>query len=180
MTLEHISELSQAIAAVAVLISLIYLALQTRLSAKSQRAMVHGARAEWVESVVHRIGHPDFADVWRAGAAADPDISPAHAHQFLFFTMGHLIGFQNNLLDWREGLIDSERWAQSRRAMRGYLSFPGYRATYALQREAFHPDFRVMADADVADTKGQAGADLGSAWLTLAAQERAAIGATAT
>ena len=180
MTLTQISELSQAIAAVAVLVSLIYLASQTRLSAQSQQAMMHGNRADWVSTVLERIADPEFAEVWRAGATASPDMSVLDAHRFAYFTMGHLIGFQNNFLDWRAGLIDDNRWGQSHRALRGYLNYPGYRATYLLQRESYHPDFRTLVDGHLAEAKAEAGRDTAKAWLAMAAQERVAIGAGAT
>jgi hypothetical protein len=102
-------------------------------------------------------------------------LSPLDAHRFAFFTTGQLVGFQNIYLDWRAGLIDDVRWNQSRQAMRNYLRLPGYRATYSLARANLDAGFCALADGYATEFKGEPGWDIGSAWLALAAEERAAI-----
>ncbi len=175
MTLEDISNLSQAIAALAVVVSLIYLALQTRQSARNQRAMMHSARAQSIRDSFYRMGDPSFAAIWRAGVAAAPDMSLDEAQQFMFFARAQFASFQEHFLDWRAGLLDDDRWSATRAGMAAVLATPGYRAVYRLSRIAQHVEFRALGDILFDDAKGKPFPDPASTWLALAAEERAAL-----
>lgn len=175
MTLEDISNLSQAIAAVAVVVSLIYLALQTRQSARNQRAMMHSARAQSIRDSFTTMGDPSFAAIWRAGVAAAPDMSLDEAQQFAFFARGQFATFQEQFLDWRAGLVDDVRWAATRGGMAALLATPGHRAVYRRARIAQHAEFRALGDTLFDEAKGKPFPDVASTWLALAAEERAAL-----
>ena len=175
MTLADISDLSQAIAALAVVVSLIYLALQTRQTARNQRAMMHSARAQSIRQSFSTIGDPSFGAIWRAGVEAAPDMSIDEAQQFALFVRGQFASFQEHFLDWRAGLLDDERWGATRNGMAGILAAPGYRAVYRLWRPTANADFRALADTFLDEAKGKPFPDFAATWLVLAAEERAAL-----
>ena len=175
MTLADISDLSQAIAAVAVVGSLIYLALQTRQSVRNQQAMMHSARLQDIRNDFDMMGDPSFAATWRAGIAAAPDMTADEAQRFSLFARRQLQGFQETFLNWRAGLVDKERWRATRTGFLSVLATPGYRAVYRLSRPALNPEFRALADTVLDEAKGRPFPDLAASFLALAAEERAAL-----
>jgi hypothetical protein len=176
MTLADISDLSQAIAAVAVVVSLIYLALQTRQTAINQRAMMHAERLHHVRELMLRAGDADFAPIMLAATAAAPDMSAHDVARFSAYARTLLTSMQEQFLDWRGKLIDDDRWKLTRDALAALLGTPGYRASYRLWRNiGAHPAFRVMADELLAKGQGAPQIDVTQAWLALAAEERAAL-----
>lgn len=69
MSLEQIFYMSQSVAAVAVVASIVYLALQVRQSERIQRAMVQQGRADRASHRAMIMASPDLAEVvkeeWR-------------------------------------------------------------------------------------------------------------------
>ena len=77
MTLEEIYFISQTIAAVAVIASLVYLALQTRQAAKNSRAAMHESRAATELHHIDTMTDREFHPIWAKGNAAAADMSDA-------------------------------------------------------------------------------------------------------
>ena len=177
MTLEQIFYASQVIAAAALVGSLIYLALQTRQTARNQRAMMHANREQAVEDISLKIGDPTFDVIWRDGAYASPDMDVLEAHQFAWFARAHFNRFQEHFLGWREELIADERWNTTCGHLQMILSYPGYRAFYRMWRSTANPEFRALADGLMDDAKKKSVPDDARAWMVLAAEEREAISA---
>lgn len=71
MTLEQIFYLSQSIASVAVVGSLIYLGLQVRSAERSQRAIMQQGRADRASNAALAIASPELARVFQSGVAGD-------------------------------------------------------------------------------------------------------------
>lgn len=65
MTLEQIFYLSQSIASVAVVSSLIYLGLQVRSAERGQRAIMQQGRADRASNAALAIAHPELARVFQ-------------------------------------------------------------------------------------------------------------------
>ena len=175
MILEQIFYVSQIIGSATLVGSLIYLALQTRQAARSQRAIMHANREQAVEDIALKIGDPTFDVIWRDGAYASPDMNIFEAHQFAWFARAHLNRFQEHFLGWREDLIDDERWSTTRGHLRMILSYPGYRAFYRMWRSTANPKFRALADGIMEDAKKKEAPDDARAWLMLATEEREAM-----
>src|SRR5207302_7561953 len=76
MTLERISYLSQTIAAIAVVFSLVYLAIQVRQTERNQRAMMQQARTDRGMVLAASMDTPHFASIWVKVTSDDPDLTP--------------------------------------------------------------------------------------------------------
>lgn len=77
MTLEAIYFISQTIASVAVIASLVYLALQTLQAAQSSWAAMHESRAATVLHHIDTTTDCEFHPIWAKGNAAAADMSDA-------------------------------------------------------------------------------------------------------
>ena len=151
MTLEAIYFISQIVASVAVLASLIYLALQTRQTAKNQQAQMHATRVQLVRADSSRMGDPAFAPIWRAGTAAEPDMDVESLVQFSVFTYGLLQSVQETYHGHLEGMINSRRWEPTKRALQQLLDAPGFRAAFQYHKPTLDGEFVAFVEKLIAD-----------------------------
>jgi hypothetical protein len=174
MTLEAIYFVSQTISSVAVVASLIYLALQTRQTARNQRALMHQAR---VDTMLQ-----EFA--WGTDATMMPailkhtmpaDTPDTDAERYLSYFRLLFAHCEEAFQQWREGMIDTRRWRSTERNMRFVLAFPGNRAAWKLLRVAFDADFAAVVDALCTNAAHERPPSGGSVWKQLADQELAAV-----
>ena len=173
MTLEAIYYISQIVASVAVLASLIYLALQTRQTAKNQQAQMHAMRVQLIRDDSARIGDPVFGPIWRAGLLADPDMDDASIGQFQQFAYGMLLNMQEQYHEYLEGMINNRRWQPTVRTLEMYLSAPGFRATFHGRRQTLDVEFAAFVDKLIAGKKGTQRTHFRlEQWRSLAAAER--------
>jgi hypothetical protein len=75
LTLEEVFYLSQSVASVAVVGSIIYLGLQVRGADRSQRAMMQQGRADRASQASLTVASPELAVVWQKGMDADPTMT---------------------------------------------------------------------------------------------------------
>jgi hypothetical protein len=151
MSLEEFYYISQILASVAVLASLIYLALQTRQTARNQQAQMHIMRLQNVRDDVRKQADPAFQPIFRAGLMGDPNLQTTDGVQFVLYVYGLLQNFQEQYHEWQEGMINDRRWEPSQYAMREFLSFPGFRAAYQLHRSRLDAEFATLADKLIAE-----------------------------
>lgn len=182
--LETINTISQTIAATAVVVSLIYLAIQTRQTAQSQRAMMQANRAAAIGNMLMTAGDPAFSATFVAGCAASPNMDITAARQFAAYSRAQINSLHERFLESREGLMDEQRWRMTRMGLAGFLSAPGHRATFKLWRNVGTPEFVALCDSIIDDLKRSPTpqeatvaqlSDFGTVWLEAAAAERAAM-----
>ncbi len=182
--LDTINTVSQTIAAIAVVISIIYLAIQTRQAANNQRAMMQSSRAASIGNFLMAAGDPSFSATFAAGCAASPDMDITSARHFAAFSRAQINSLHERFLESREGLMDEQRWRMTRLGLAGFLSAPGHRATFKLWRNVGAPEFVALCDSIIDDLKRSPSpqeatvaqlSDFGATWLDAAEAERAAM-----
>ena len=175
MTFEQISSVSQSIAAVAVVASLIFVGVQIRQGDKTQRAVMHDNRLRQIRETALHLASPGVTDSFIKGSAAAPDITETEWTQFFFASLVQDITRDEQYRQFREGLIGSERWRQTQATIVGSMTTPGYRAIYRLNRPFFSPEFQSMLDAMLDQVSAQDPAKRFEAWKAFATAERAAL-----
>ena len=180
MTLEGFYYISQIVASVAVLASLIYLALQMRQTARNQQAQMHANRIQLIRDDTARIGDPAFAPIWQAGLLADPDMDDASIRQFYMFVHSVLLNIQEQYHEYLEGMINKQRWEPSVRTLEFMLGSPGFRATFQMRRQTLDVEFTSLVDKLIAGKKNATTLYFPlEQWRSLAAAERNSVQAGA-
>ena len=175
MTLEEIYYISQVIASVAVIASLVYLALQTRQSARSTRAAMHENRAATVLRHIDKVTEEDFQPVWLKGLSAAADMSDADIWKFSLQAGGWIIMWEERFRERKEGMLDETRWASSEATISGMTRSPGFRAVVAVMRPRLDPDFGALMDKHVALGRAAPAVNVAAVWREAAARELAAM-----
>lgn len=131
MTLQDISDLSQAVAAVAVLASLVFVGIQMRMSAEQQRQAnalaridIGGQVMRHFQSQVSKLMDKDFAAIFRKVMFENVDVGPAETTQiFTYFNLclgAHLQAQQAQ----EQGLIDKANIESLEHNTAWYLTAP--------------------------------------------------------
>ena len=173
MSLEEFYYVSQIIASTAVLASLIYLALQTRQTSRNQRAQMNQARSEWVRGSYEKMLDPQFVTTFRAGLVGDPNMDDEQSYLFAMFATSELQGFEEVFRQWRDGMIDDNRWQSTRDNLKGLMAWPGYRAMFELRRQYWDREFVTIVDGAFLNVKPMSINHLGQAWKAQVAGLRA-------
>jgi hypothetical protein len=175
MTLEALYYISQIVASVAVLASLIYLALQTRQAARSSRAVMHENRSATILRHIDKITEAEFHPIWTKGILAAADMSDAEIARFMQQAAGWVIVWEERYREFQEGMLDEKRWAASVHTISRMTTLPGFRAVIATMRPRLDPDFRAMLDKHLAIGRAAPPFNAAAAWRAAAAEELAAL-----
>lgn len=165
MTLEEIYYVSQLIASVAVVASILYLALQTRLAAKSQHSAARQARTNRAIDMSLSIAlEPSLAEVCRVGFAGDESLSAAQLAQFQSYCGALFISSEDSFLAHRSGAVDDDTFKSIVQAQKQILRSPGARVMWQNHRRGRHPAFVTYYDKLMAETPLADPVDLVGRW----------------
>jgi hypothetical protein len=151
MTLEQISYLSQTIAAVAVVVSLVYLAIQVRQTERNQRAMMQQVRTDRGIALSKCFTEPQMAALLTK-MLEDRELVAEEQAQL----QGYVRSLTLNLLDAYAlrsmGLLSDQAFERAGAGARWFLSYPHSRAVWiGMVRQQFTPPDAVIIDKMVID-----------------------------
>jgi hypothetical protein len=152
MGLSQLADLGELLGGVAVVASLIYLAVQIRQNTRTVRASTLHQNTDLWSSLFLRLAEPDLAGAYVAGMAGQQEIRPLHYTQFFFICRSMFLAFENQYYQMRHGVLDSEAYAGYERSISTqFLAFRGFRLWWELNRPVFSPEFVDHIDALIAD-----------------------------
>jgi hypothetical protein len=164
MSLEQMFYLSQSIASVAVVGSLIYLGLQVRGADRSQRSIMQQGRADRVSKAALMVATPELAAVWQKGMDADPTMTRAEVTQWMLMCRSLFLSAEDSFLQHQLGALDQAAFDSYCAGVRSFMSHVGFRAAWKTLRDQFGTDFREFGDAQFAATPVAQSIDLYEEW----------------
>ncbi len=158
MTLQDLGGIGEFIGGIAVVISLVYLAVQIRQNTKSVRASTYQAILDSSRSDTELLlVHPHLERVYRVGRRNPEKLNDDERPLFRMLVAQILLSSESLFLQHQQGAIDSDYWQRRQQTLRGLLSQPGVRQWWAARgtpREYYDPGFRELVDSilgEVAD-----------------------------
>lgn len=144
MSLVGWSMLVQIGANIAVLASVLFLAVQARLGIQMLKDAAHRNHMDKAQSVSRMIAeNPQLAELWARGSKiGTAKLSEAERVQFINFFTHVLRIWEELLLQHRRGLIDSEMWEANARILRDTKPLLGARDAWATRRHLFTEAFQ--------------------------------------
>jgi len=167
MSLSDLASIGSFVSAGAVVISLIYLSLQIRQTARNQRGTMHQMRAALSTDIMLRIAERGLSQPFRAGLSGAPDITEAQFWQFFYAASAILRTTENAFTQYEDGLISEQHFATAKASARSFLESPGYRALWQATRLNREPGFRDFMDRLAAEVAVSASSDVFAAWKSL-------------
>jgi hypothetical protein len=152
VTLSDFATLSTAISGVAVLISLVYLALQVRQTERNQRALMNqGAVARSVGSLA-LLTQQDLSDLMARVVAGETKFSAGEAYRIQTILRISLLSLQDNFVQHRAGLVDQITYDNLQASSRRMFSLAAFRALWKDNHMTFAPELRELVDGIITET----------------------------
>ena len=158
MTMQDLGGIGEFIGGIAVVITLVYLAVQIRQNTKSVRASTYQAILDSSRSDTELLlVHPHLERVYRVGRRNPEKLNDDERPLFRMLVAQLLLSSESLFLQHQQGAIDSDYWQRRQQTLRGLLSQPGVRQWWAARgtpREYYDPGFRELVDSilgEVAD-----------------------------
>ena len=176
MGLSQLADLGELLGGVAVVASLVYLAVQIRQNTRTVRASTLHQNTDLWSSLFLRLAEPDLARAYVAGMAGEPDIRPLQYTQFFFVCRSMFLAFENQYYQMRHGVLDSEAYASYERSISTqFLACRGFRLWWEMNRSVFSPEFVDHLDAMIADVPEADPGSFLSEWREIAQAKPSAV-----
>ena len=150
MTLNDLANLGQIIGALAVVISLIYVALQIRQNTNAIRSAtaqtVHEHFANWYQLIA---ADAELAQIAANGLRDYSSLSEQERVRFIATFMSFISYSQNAFLKWREGLLKPALWLGWEQVMMNLFGAPGGKVLWKERSYLFGEEFRRYIENDL-------------------------------
>jgi hypothetical protein len=172
MSLSDLASLGSFVSGFAVLISLIYLALQVSQTKRNQQIAIRHSRASRIVDLQLALADPGVADAWLHGSGSPQQITQTEVSQFINLCRALFFHFEDSFYQREEGLLNDDAFETVVAGVRLSARSPGWRAAWRIARPNFAGRFRDFMDGVVAGSAVELPVDLSvEAWKAAFASE---------
>ena len=148
MNWDAISAVSQMIGSIAVVISVLYLAVQLRSSTRVARVAAMDAAAAALRDVTKPfMENAELGRVWRTGLENLEALSPEDQARFFHAAHQFLKALETIHYHYVYGLLDPQLWAGWRELLHHYVATPGIRFYLERRSGVFSERFRNFVNS---------------------------------
>jgi hypothetical protein len=150
MSLEQLGNIGEFIGGLAVIASLIYLAVQIRQNTKSVRLQVEQAiKRDTFDLRRSAIENPEIADLYTKAISDFDSLSPGERIRVNLVCASVFEHLQHLYLLRNQGLV---HWDSQEKSLRGYLALEPFRRWWSSGREVLRPEFVEYVERDILPT----------------------------
>ena len=143
MTLEQYYYIAELVAAVALIISLIYVGIQVKLSTKATQAATAQSYVDTMNGYVGLINSSgNLAKVLHGGANGLDNLQDEEVIQFCAFHDQCFITFEAFYFEWKHGLLVEQLWDTYRHVIVSLLMQPGQQEYWQMRRHWYYDEFQ--------------------------------------
>jgi hypothetical protein len=143
MNWDAISAVSQLVGSIAVVVSVLYLAVQLRSSTRVARVAAMDAAAAALRDVTKPfMENAELARIWRTGLENLETLSPDEQARFFHAAHQFLKALETIHYHYVYGLLDTQLWAGWRDLLHHYIACPGIRFYLTRRGDVFSERFR--------------------------------------
>src|SRR5262249_26647753 len=180
MSLSDLASLGSFVSGAAVLVSLIYLALQVRQTKRNQQIAIRHSRVSRIVELHLALADPGMADAWLHGSGSPQEITQTELSQFINLCRALFFHFEDSFYQREEGLLNDEAFETVVAGARLSARSPGWRAAWRIARPNFGGRFRGFMDGVLAGSAVEPPVDLSlEAWRAAFAAEASRTAQTA-
>ncbi|WP_394847298.1 hypothetical protein LZC95_07505 [Pendulispora brunnea] len=160
MSLSDLASFGTLISGVAVLVSVIYLALQVRQTERNQQISIRHSRASRIVELHLALADPAVADAWLHGSESPQDITQTELRQYIHLCRALFFHFEDSFYQREEGLLNDDAFETVVAGVRLMARSPGWRAAWRIARPNFGGRFRDFIDSVVTGSAVEPPVDL--------------------
>lgn len=142
MTLSDLASFGSLISGVAVLVSLIYLGIQTRQNVRHSRALIQQGRAARISDTSLRLAELRADDGLNKCFEGSVEVSQKDVARFLFICRSIFVSAEDSYLQHQQGLLDDQAFASFESSVKSGLGSRGIAAGWMLTAGMYEPEFR--------------------------------------
>jgi hypothetical protein len=146
MTLSDLASIGSFVSGIAVVVSLIYLALQVRHAHKAQRALMHQARTERIINACIECMRGDIAVTVTKMANGEQMSSPLEMMQAYYYMRMQIVTAEDALWQHKAGFLDKDTVDTATLNLQRVMCLPAARAAWLMQRPQLPPAIRERMD----------------------------------
>ena len=144
MDLNTLASIGEFAGAIAVVVSVLYLAIQIRHNSKTVRSAALQTVSDTSIRALSSMAAPGTADVVVKGLRDVDPLTPTEGFQFRTHISIMMIGFQGTFYQYRDGLIPEAVWRRNLGVMRFWTAFKGVQQTMQLIAPSLDPEFVAL------------------------------------
>ena len=145
MNWEAISAVSQLVGSLAVVISVLYLAVQLRSSTRVARVAAQDAAAAALRDVTKPfMENAELGRVWRTGLENLEALSPEDQARFFHAAYQFMKALETIHYHYVYGLLDAQLWEGWRELLQHYVATPGFHYYLTQRGPVFSQRFRTF------------------------------------
>lgn len=142
MSLEQLGLISQIVGAIAIVITLVYLAIQIKDSARSSRSAAVTDATTAMQSFYQELGsNPATSKLFLDGLTNPDALSQEDQFQYLMLMHSCYLGFQRSFFLAREGTLDVALRDSIGTALHAVNHMPGMHSYWRQRKAYFQPEF---------------------------------------
>ena len=142
MTLEQVGLIANIVSATAIVVTLVYLAIQVKDSARASRSAAVTDATTAMQAFYQELGGNPVAGKLFLEGLTNPDSLPVQdQYQYLMLMHSCFLGFQRSFFLAREGTLDVELRDSIGTAMHAVNHLPGIHFYWRQRKAHFQPDF---------------------------------------
>ena len=140
MDIQTLGNLGEFIGSLAVLVTLVYLAVQTRQTVKTVRQKSHSDILARRQDLMNLLMDREFIEVWGKGCSRQ-QIDSIDAQRFTSYAVSFLSHVQDTYIQYKAGLIDEGVWEVEKALMAVSFSQPGFLDWWKHGQQFLIPEF---------------------------------------
>ena len=153
MSLSDLASIGSFVSASAVLVSLIYLAIQVRQAEKNQRAVLNQGYITRVTEYLRWYAESPILELRARVMAGDTSFTAEELLRLQLALRVTLLSAQDAYLQHKAGLVDAMTLDNSMRSVRNtWLNLPVYRALWQQQAPTIAPEFAAVIEKMLQET----------------------------
>jgi hypothetical protein len=147
MNWEAINAVSQFVSSIAVVLSVLYLAVQVHRSTRVAKVAAQDAAASAVRDVTNTfMENAEMSRIWGTGLEDLGQLSPEDQARFFHAAHQFLKALETIHFHYLNGLMDKQLWLGWQELLRHYITAPGIARYWSIRTELFSARFRAFLD----------------------------------
>ena len=155
ITLEQSAYLAEIVGVFAIVVSLVYLALQVRQNNRHTRLeSVHAISTEFNTFYDMLASNGELADIFNRGIVDLQSLDATEQVRFTFVITRILRTWHEQYFQWREGAMDDEFWHTWEALLSDAVQYAGLQEIWSRRRHQYTENFQALVDKFIAEPKG--------------------------
>jgi hypothetical protein len=172
MSLSDLASMGSFVSAVAVVVSVAFLALQMRQANSNQKSLMQQGRSARTVDILMKMSEPVLSQTI-VSAFGDASDDPARVFAFYSFACACFWNYEDSFLQFRAKTLDARSWSTDELTLRGLFANPAYRAVWRMARTGLHGDYRDYLDRLMNEVRPSEPRDIAKVWRAYFNEERA-------